>query len=174
MTKTIIAILVFFGFITLLIPTSQVEAAACPTDYKHLKAGEDLYCYREKTTPICKANEFEKEINGKKYCAVPAPIDKIPLPAPDTALELTYVNKNALPASILNQVLTIFIPLMGFFTVIIIVISGIQFISSSGDPKSAEAAKGRLTFAIIGFIIIILAFAIAQIITRIFLNTGTI
>lgn len=60
----------------------------------------------------------------------------------------------------------------GFITVIIIVISGIQFITSSGNPEGAAAARNRLTYALVGFALIVLAFAVLQIINRIFLATG--
>ena len=59
----------------------------------------------------------------------------------------------------------------GFLTVIIIIISGIQFVTSGGNPEAAAAARGRLTFAIIGFVIIVLAFAVLQIVNKIFLGT---
>ena len=63
----------------------------------------------------------------------------------------------------------------GFLTVIIIVISGIQFITSGGNPEAAAAARGRLTYAVVGLIIILLAFALLQVIDRIFLgNTGVV
>lgn len=42
----------------------------------------------------------------------------------------------------------------GFILLIMLLISGYQFIMSRGDPKSLEAARGRLTFALIGFLIV--------------------
>lgn len=76
------------------------------------------------------------------------------------------------PAGILSIFLPSVLGILGFITVIMIVISGIQFISSSGNPEAAGAARGRLTYAIIGFIIIVLAYAILQIVNRLFLNTS--
>lgn len=60
----------------------------------------------------------------------------------------------------------------GFVTVIIIIVSGIQFVTSGGNPEAVAAARGRLTFAIIGFVIIVLAYAILQIVDKIFLGTS--
>ena len=79
-------------------------------------------------------------------------------------------------AGFIGDLISKFLPailgIAGFVTVIIIIVSGIQFITSSGNPEAAAAARGRLTFAIIGFIIIVLAFAILQIIDKIFLGTN--
>ena len=73
---------------------------------------------------------------------------------------------------IVGAFLPIILSIAGFLTVILIIVSGIQFVTSSGNPESAAAARGRLTFAIIGFVIIVLAFAITQIVARIFLGSG--
>lgn len=79
-----------------------------------------------------------------------------------------------LPGRLIGAFLPAILGLLGFLTVIMIVISGIQFILSSGNPEAAAGARGRLTYAIIGFIIVILAFAILQIINRIFLGTNVV
>ncbi len=61
---------------------------------------------------------------------------------------------------IINLVLGIGIAL----TIIFLIIGGIQYITSRGDQKAAEAARHTLTNAVIGFIIVIGAFTIKQII----------
>lgn len=58
-----------------------------------------------------------------------------------------------------------------FLSVIMIIISGIQFITSSGNPEAAAAARGRLTFAIVGFVLLVLAFAITVVVETVFLKT---
>ena|SRR3972149_4362273 len=73
-----------------------------------------------------------------------------------------------------GQIITGFLPavfgIAGFLTVIFIVVSGIQFILSSGNPEAAATARNRLIFALVGFALIILAFAILQIVNRLFLG----
>lgn len=82
---------------------------------------------------------------------------------------------SGLVGQIVGKILPVILILGGFITVIVIIISGIQFITSGGNPEAANAARGRLTYAIIGFVIIILAFAILQIVNKIFLgNTGLV
>ncbi|OGD84948.1 hypothetical protein A2165_02035 [Candidatus Curtissbacteria bacterium RBG_13_40_7] len=75
-------------------------------------------------------------------------------------------------ADLISAFLPAILAIAGFLTVIFIVISGIQFITSSGNPEAAAGARGRLTFALVGFAVIILAFAITQIVDRIFLGSG--
>ena len=74
----------------------------------------------------------------------------------------------------ITQVISAFLPaifgIAGFLTVIFIVVSGIQFILSSGNPEAAAGAKNRLIFALVGFALIILAFAILAIVNRLFLG----
>ena len=79
-----------------------------------------------------------------------------------------------LPGQIVNLFLPVILTIAGFIAVIFIVISGIQFITSSGNPEAANAARGRLIYALIGFGIIVLAFAILQIINTIFLGTSLV
>ena len=51
--------------------------------------------------------------------------------------------------------------------------AGFSYLTSAGDAKKAEAAKGKLTATVIGFIIIIVAFWVTQIVNTIFkLGTG--
>ena len=72
--------------------------------------------------------------------------------------------------NLITTILPIILALGGFITVVFIIISGIQFITSSGDPEAAGRARGRLIYAIIGFIVIILSFAILQIVDTLFLG----
>ena len=75
---------------------------------------------------------------------------------------------------IVSKLLGPILIIAGFLTVIFIVISGIQFATSSGNPEAAAGAKNRLIFAIIGFVIIVLAYSILQIVDKLFLGTSGI
>ena len=63
---------------------------------------------------------------------------------------------------ILSNALTFFLVLGGILVVIVIVWSGIQWITSTGDKQKVAAARGRLTWAIVGYIIMMLGVAILQ------------
>ncbi|HSW88080.1 MAG TPA: pilin [Candidatus Saccharimonadales bacterium] len=62
----------------------------------------------------------------------------------------------------------------GVTALVFIIISGIKFIQSKGDPKSAEGAKQTMTYAIIGLIVIVLAAAIVNFIGILTGTTGCI
>lgn len=61
-------------------------------------------------------------------------------------------------SSILNLVYFI----AGALAVVMIVFAGIQWITSAGDPAKATKARQTLTYAIIGLVVIVLAYAITQ------------
>lgn len=50
----------------------------------------------------------------------------------------------------------------GVVALIFIIISGIKFITSGGDPKQVEGARKTLTFAVAGLVVILLSFAIVR------------
>ena len=51
---------------------------------------------------------------------------------------------------------------IGIITVIVIVIAGVRYMTSQGEPDKIKGAKTTLTYAIIGLIIVLLAFAITE------------
>lgn len=75
-----------------------------------------------------------------------------------------------LVGQIVTKILPIILGFAGFITVILIIISGLQLIFSAGNPEAAAAARGRLTMTLVGFAIILLAFALTQIVDTIFLG----
>ena len=83
---------------------------------------------------------------------------------------VTGFSEKSLIGDFMTKILPIILGIVGMLTIIMIVISGFQFATSSGNPESAAAARGRLTFALVGFAIVALAFALTQIIDVVFLN----
>jgi len=66
-----------------------------------------------------------------------------------------------LPALFSNITVTL-LSLAGVAALIFIIFSGIKFITSGGDSKQLEGARKTLTYAIIGLIIIFLAYFIVN------------
>ena len=87
---------------------------------------------------------------------------------------LNITQEAGLPARIINLFLPAILGIAGFATVIVIIISGLQFVTSGGNPEAAASAKSRLIAALIGFAVIILAFAILQIIDQLFLRADIV
>lgn len=73
---------------------------------------------------------------------------------------------DCLPAVLQNVIFAAFI-FAGIIAVILIIFSGIKFITSGGDPKQVEGARKTMTYAIIGFVLILLSFAILNLISHI-------
>lgn len=63
--------------------------------------------------------------------------------------------------------ITYFIFFAGAALLIYSVFSGFQFLMSRGDPKAVQQAKGKITNALIGFIIVFTAYWIVQIMSYI-------
>ncbi len=50
----------------------------------------------------------------------------------------------------------------GIALLIYLIMGGFQLMLSRGDPKAVQSAQGKITNALIGFIIVIIAFSIVQ------------
>lgn len=55
----------------------------------------------------------------------------------------------------------------GFLLVIFLVVGGLEFIFSFGDPKKTTMARGKITNALLGFLIVFAAYLIVQVVATI-------
>lgn len=51
---------------------------------------------------------------------------------------------------------------VGVIAVIMLIIGGIKYITSSGDPKGTQSAKDTIMFAVVGVVVALLAYAIVN------------
>jgi len=65
-------------------------------------------------------------------------------------------------AKYINPLITLLSALVGLVVTISIVIGGIQYSSSAGDPQAATAAKNRIRNAIIALVAFIFLYAFLQ------------
>lgn len=65
---------------------------------------------------------------------------------------------------IVGKFLQYVFPIAGLILLIYLLIGGYKLMFSAGNPKAVQAAKGIITNAFIGFIIVFLAFWIVQLI----------
>ena len=80
-------------------------------------------------------------------------------PLPDRFTNLASVVTNAIP---------FIFPIAGVILLLYLVWGGFDILTSMGDSKKVEAAKGKVTNAIIGFLIIFFAYWIVQILDNVF------
>lgn len=69
----------------------------------------------------------------------------------DTAAAESTVN------GIITTVIDIFSILVGIIAVVMIIIGGIKYITSGGDPANVTGAKNTILYAIIGLVVVALA-----------------
>lgn len=70
--------------------------------------------------------------------------------------------------AILSAALPILYAISGFTLFLFLISSGFKYLTSAGDPKKLEAAKSAITTAIVGFIIIFMAYWLTEIANYIF------
>jgi len=75
----------------------------------------------------------------------------------------------------LSSLITVALPYLfsiaGLILFAYLVWGGFDYLTSMGDPKKAEAGKNKITYAVLGFIIIFASYWLVQIISRLF-NLG--
>jgi hypothetical protein len=94
-------------------------------------------------------------------------------------LNLDEIQRQAIPgigsrfgSSGLGGIVSAILPwvfgLAGFALLVYLILGGLQFMTSQGDPKAMQAAQAKITNALIGFGVIILASAIVMILGEVF------
>jgi hypothetical protein len=93
-----------------------------------------------------------------------------PCPAGSAKAGNNYVNSiaecnikedNSLMPTI-NTIINVVLGVLGIVAVVIIVLGGVQYTTSAGDPGKVKKAKDTILYGIIGLIIALLAFAIVN------------
>ena len=68
---------------------------------------------------------------------------------------------------IVSELIKYLFPLAGLLLLLYLLFGGLQLMTSGGDPKKMQDAKGKLTNALIGFMIVFVSYWLVQIIGRI-------
>jgi hypothetical protein len=76
-------------------------------------------------------------------------------------------NKTDLSGSV-TQIINLMLFLIGAIAVIVIIIGGIRYTTSSGDQGAVQSAKNTIMYAVIGLIVAILAYAIVNFVVKTF------
>ena len=68
----------------------------------------------------------------------------------------------------ITELLKYIYPIAGFILFVFIIASGFQMLTANGDPKKIQGASARLTYAILGFILLVASPWIARIVELLF------
>ncbi len=75
--------------------------------------------------------------------------------------------------NIFQKIVNLLLFLIGATSVIMIIVGGIRFILSRGDPQAAATARNTVMYAVIGLIVAVLAYAIVNYVLGVLFGTGT-
>ena len=70
--------------------------------------------------------------------------------------------------ALLGNIIIAAMVIAGLMVFFYLIMGGIQYISSGGDKAQAEAARNRITYALIGLVIVVGSFAITKLIEAFF------
>jgi hypothetical protein len=71
-------------------------------------------------------------------------------------------------ASIFNKVLPYVFAFAGVLLFLYLIAGGFSYMTSAGDPKKAKEAQSKITNALVGIILVLLAYILVQLVGKIF------
>lgn len=103
------------------------------------------------------------------------------MPTPSPAIDFEKLEPPTLPklyravvegekldiGNIVSTLLPYLFSLAGLLLLLYLLFGGFQLMTSGGDPKKIQEAKGKLTNALVGFIIVFVAYWLVQIIASV-------
>jgi len=69
---------------------------------------------------------------------------------------------------VINKIIPYIFAFAGVVLFLYLISAGFSFMTSAGDPKKAKEAQTKLTNALIGIVVVLLAFVLVQIVGRFF------
>lgn len=68
---------------------------------------------------------------------------------------------------LLNRIINLLLFVGGLLAVLMVIIGGLRYVTSGGDPNSTTAAKNTVMYALIGLVIVLMSYAMVNfVITR--------
>lgn len=74
-------------------------------------------------------------------------------------------------AEMVKKIINLLLFALGIAAVLMIIWGGVKFTTSHGDPAGVKAAKDTVTYAVVGLIVALLAFAIVNFVVGAFTST---
>jgi len=85
-------------------------------------------------------------------------------PVPSGAHVIDLSNQNLDVGTIISQLLPYILVAAGLGLLIMLIVGGIGLMTSAGDPDKMKTGYGRITHALIGFVIIFASYLIVQLV----------
>ncbi len=90
-------------------------------------------------------------------------LEKLKIMAVDIGSQVTKVEGGGVSLeSTVKNVLSVVFAIIGVIAVVMIVIGGVNYMTSQGDSQKIQKAKNTIMYGIIGMVVALLAFAIVQ------------
>ena len=70
--------------------------------------------------------------------------------------------KNSDLMATVNKIANVIVSVLGILAVVVIVLGGVQYVTSSGDPGKVKKAKDTILYGIIGLMVALLAYGIVN------------
>ena len=84
----------------------------------------------------------------------------------------TSCNTNLSETNIIDNIAGVLVFIVGSVSVIMIIIGGLRYVMSQGDPGAVNKAKSTIMYSIVGVVVAVIAYAIIQFVTDILSKTG--
>ena len=88
-------------------------------------------------------------------------------PAPDQLIDVSDFG-----VLLKNVIVQIFLEFAAAIAVVFLIIGGFQYVSSRGNEEAMEKAKKTITAAVIGIVVIVMAYAIVAIVNNLVTSLG--
>lgn len=102
---------------------------------------------------------FAKDNDGKLHC--PGDYNTTVTDLSECSKLNANSNSNNLMATV-NTIINVIIGVIGFVAVVVIILGGVQYTTSAGDPGKVKKAKDTILYGIIGLVVALLAYAIVN------------
>lgn len=101
-------------------------------------------------------------MNNIKIAQADFNLNNIQVPAtPGAPININSSSLNI--GTIISSILPYIFTIAGIILLIYLIFGGFQYMLSGGDPKAAQSARTHITNALIGFLIVFIAFWVVQI-----------
>ena len=94
------------------------------------------------------------------------------LVAPIATVLFVRAKTKAYQKKIVKPTINIILWVVGVSAVIVIIVAGLKYVTSAGNPSAISSAKTTILYAVIGLVIAILAYAIVNFVLNSFSGDG--